>query len=71
MRNVQISLGLHEFLLAANVIRPTISVGLLYTEPTIQPNLARYHSSRIFIYIYRTPFVTLAHEQKYLYKINK
>lgn len=36
MHEVRISLGLHEFLLEANVIRPTISAGLLHTDLAIK-----------------------------------
>lgn len=75
MHEVRISLGLHEFLLEANVIRPTISAGLLHTDLAIKEQsgtlLLQHGFLFIYIYIYHTSAVTLANEQKYLNKINK
>lgn len=72
MHEVRISLGLHEFLLEANVIRPTISAGLLHTDLAIKEQSGTLLLQQgFFIYIYHTSAVTLANEQKYLNKINK
>lgn len=71
MHEVRISLGLHEFLLEVNVIRPTISAGLLHTDLAIKEQSGTLLLQQGFFFIYHTSPVTLAHEQKYLNKINK
>lgn len=73
MHEGRISLALHEFLLEANVIRPTISAGLLHTDLAIKEQSGTLLLQQGFLkkYIYHTSPVTLAHEQKYPNKLNK